>query len=257
MSTATPEPTLAPPLEDEQRAALPNGPYIAPRVNLLPPEIAERKSLRKLQALLAVGVLACGGVMGYLYTTADSGRASAQSSLDQAVAESTVLQNAKTKLLPVQITRSKVQSTRQSLVTAMSAEVLWSRSLDQLRQKLPDGIELQTVTVTPVAVAATGATGAAGSTSTPTTGSTPAATTPSTSSASGATPAGTIASVTIAGKATDHDTVAAFLEALNKIPGWDGSYLTQTTSQSGTPIDFTVTANVGSAALSHRYTDGS
>ena len=52
--------------------------YIAPRANLLPPEIAERAALRKLQALLAAAVVACGGIVGAVYVTTVSDRGPGQ-----------------------------------------------------------------------------------------------------------------------------------------------------------------------------------
>lgn len=259
MTTATPEPLLAPDLGTEPPPLLANSPYVAPQVNLLPPEVAERKRLRKLQAIFAAGVIACGAVIGGLYVLADNGRASAQASLDQAVTQGSVLQTAKTRLAPAQITRSQVQATKQALVTAMSAEVLWSRYLDQIRLRLPGGVRLSNLTITPTTVAGPG--GTTSSTPAPAPSTTPAAGS-STAGSSGNTVAalptsGTIASVSMAGVALDHDGVANLLDAMNSIPGWYGAYLTSTTAGGKGYLNFTVTANVNAQALSHRYTDGS
>lgn len=252
---------LAPEVDAPERPLLPSSPYTAPQVNLLPPEVGERKSLHRLQAALVAGVIACGAVVGGLYVLSDSGRASAQSKVDQAVSDGSVLQSAKTRLLPVQIARSQVQATKQSLVSAMSAEVLWSHYLDQVRLRLPDGVRLTSLTVTPSAVTApvASATGKAGTASSAAPAPTPV---PATGAAGAASPAalpttGTIASVTIAGKAVDHDAVASWLDALDKIPAWSGAYLTSTTADAKGLVTFTATSNIGSAALSHRYTDGS
>jgi Tfp pilus assembly protein PilN len=258
MTTATPEPLLAPELETE-RPLLTNSPYVAPQVNLLPPEVAERKALRKLQAALAAGVIACGAVVGGLYVVANNGKASAQTNLDQAVSEASTLQAAKSRLLPAQIARTQVQATKQALVTAMGAEVLWSRYLDQIRLRLPDGVRLTSLTVIP---ATPGTSGSTTGSATPAPAPTPA---PAAGSTSGSAPSaiaplptsGTIASVTIAGKAVDHDGVANWLDATAAIPGWTNVYLTNTTADSTGLVAFTMTANISSAALSHRFTAGS
>jgi Tfp pilus assembly protein PilN len=259
MTTATPEPLLAPELETE-RPLLTNSPYVAPQVNLLPPEVAARKALRKLQAALAAGVIACGAVVGGLYVMANNGKASAQANLDQAVSEASTLQAAKSRLLPAQIARTQVQATKQALVSAMSAEVLWSRYLDQIRLRLPAGVRLTSLTVTPTTPGASGSSTGTSTTPAPAPSPAPAAGSTAGSAASAIAPlptSGTIASVVIAGKAVDHDGVANWLDATAAIPGWTNVYLTNTTADSTGLVAFTMTANISSAALSHRFTAGS
>jgi Tfp pilus assembly protein PilN len=253
---------------EEAPAFLPNGHYVAPRVNLLPPEVAQRQALRRLQAGLLAGVLACGAAVGALYYVSDQGRTDAQAKLDQAVSQGQQLDSRKSTLLPVQIKRSQVQSTKAALQNATAAEVLWSKQLDDVRQHLSKGVRLSTLTITPAPVAAAGAPGAAapapakGSSTAAKSSSTPAATpaaaaAPSAAGAPAALPTtGTIATVTMAGVAVNPDAVADWLETMNQLPGWSGAYA-QSVTQQGDGYTFSATASVSAAALSHRSDDGS
>jgi Tfp pilus assembly protein PilN len=240
--------------ESEIHPILPSGQYVAPHVNLLPPEVAERHALRKLQAGLLAGVLVCGAAVGALYYVSDQGRADAKAKLDQAVAAGQQLDARKSTLLPVQIKRSQVQSTKAALQNAMAAEVLWSTQLDDLRQHLSDGVRLSSLTIAPAAAAAATA-GAAAPAKTA-----PAPTTAGAAGASGATAAlpttGTIATVTMAGVAKNPDAVADWLETMNKLPGWSGAYA-QNVTQQEEGYTFNATASISAAALSHRSDDGS
>ena len=124
--------------------------YVAPRANLLPPEIAERAALRKMQALLAAAVIACGGIVGAGLLHDRPRPGARQAALAQAQAEQQSLNAQKAALAPAQAAHQQVLAAKQSLVAAMSAEVLWSNQLDTLRRRLPDGVRLSTLTVTPI-----------------------------------------------------------------------------------------------------------
>jgi hypothetical protein len=65
--------------------------YVAPRANLLPPEIAERAALRRMQVMLAAAVIACGGIVGAVYVHSASGKAPAKAALAQAQSEQQTL----------------------------------------------------------------------------------------------------------------------------------------------------------------------
>jgi Tfp pilus assembly protein PilN len=229
--------------------------YIAPRANLLPPEIAQRAALRRTQAVLAAAVLACGGIVGAMYVTADNGRAPARAALAEAQTEQSSLAAQQGVLAPSQVAHQKVLSARQSLVDAMGSEVLWSAQLDALRSQLPAGVRLSSLAITP-AVATAGSTptavqlpaAPAGSSAASTTGG--AATTATASSA--------IAAVTMTGVAVDLDAVAGWLDQLAGLPGWSDIYLSSTSASAGArTVTYSITASVTDKALSHRYTNGS
>ena len=230
--------------------------YVAPRANLLPPEIAERAALRKMQALLAAAVIACGGIVGAVYVTSASGRAPAKAALAQAQSEQQTLSAQKAALAPAQAAHQQVLAAKQSLVAAMSAEVLWSNQLDTLRRRLTDGVRLSTLTVAPLdPTSGTAASSAVQLPAGPAGTSTAATSTTAGSAASNS----YIASVTMSGTALDNDAVANWLDTLAAMPGWGNVYLssTSTIAPPSTLVSYSITANITQAALSHRYTNGS
>ncbi len=232
--------------------------YVAPRANLLPPEIAQRAALRKMQVMLAAAVIACGGIVGAVYVNSASGRAPAKAALAQAQSEQQTLSAQKAALAPAQAAHQQVLAAKQSLVAAMGSEVLWSGQLDTLRRRLPDGVRLSTLTVTGVDPTTSGT----GSTSVQLPagpGGTSSSTTATGTGASGTSAATNyVASVAMSGVALDNDAVANWLDTLAVMPGWGNVYLTSTSTISGSSlVTYSITADITQAALSHRYTNGS
>jgi Tfp pilus assembly protein PilN len=222
----------------------------APRVNLLPPEIAAQRAVRKLAAALAGAVVLCGFAVGGGYAYAGLGESSAKADLATAQNVQAGLQRQQRALAPAQQAQTQIQAAQAALAAAMGNEVLWSRYLDDLRLKRPDGVRFSQVKLDPT-------TGTSG-TGTTTSGS--AGTTTTTSGSGTATPgaAGAIANLTVTGKARSQPDVAVLLDQLAQIKGFTGVYLTSTdggTTPGGT-ITYTVTAGVTQEALSHRYAVG-
>ncbi|HEX4018354.1 MAG TPA: PilN domain-containing protein [Frankiaceae bacterium] len=236
--------------------------YVAPRANLLPPEIAERAALRRMQALLAAAVIACGGIVGAVYVTSAHGRAPAKAALAQAQTEQQSLSAQKAALAPAQVAHQQVLAAKQSLEAAMGSEVLWSGQLDTLRRRLPAGVRLSTLAIAGIDPTTTGSSGSTAvqlPASPAGTGTSSSSTASSTGAAAGS---NYIANVTMSGVALDNDAVANWLETLANMPGWGNVYLTNTTASStasagSSLVSYSITANITQAALSHRYTNGS
>lgn len=247
----------------------PREPVRLPHVNLLPPEIIERRALTKLGRGLSVVVLAAALLAGFLWYEAGSGRDAAQTRVDAAQAAGTKLQAEQTRLAPAQQALAAAQQSQQTLKAAMANEVLWSRYLEEVKLKLPKSARLSNM------VLGSASTGAASGTSTPAAGagtpaagtSTPAAGATGTSTGTGATgTSGTAAgpavinSATFTGTAKDQYAVADWLQNLTLVPGFTNPYLTSTTASSATGtasalVTFTVTVDITADALSHRYDD--
>jgi Tfp pilus assembly protein PilN len=228
------------PVEESPLGDLESLVYTAPKVNLLPPEIGERRRLRKLQACLALAVVAAGAVVGLLYFQASSGEADAQARLDAAQSVQAGLQVQTAKLQYVQAEQARIDAARSSLKAAMGSEVLWSKVLDDLRLRLPDGVNMSSLATT--AVAATTAV--------------PGVAAPAAAAATAtAVPSNVIATVVLSGSAVSLDAVADELDQLANVPGFSNVYLTTTTStgESTKFVAYTATADVTTAALSHRY----
>ena len=104
----------------------PREPVRLPRVNLLPPEIIEKRAVARLgQRLAGVVLIAAliGAAVGY---EAGAGHDSAQQRLDAAQTQGSRLQAERARLAPAQQALTAAQQAQQTLKAAMAQEVLWS-----------------------------------------------------------------------------------------------------------------------------------
>jgi Tfp pilus assembly protein PilN len=214
-----------------------------PRVNLLPPEIAEKAKLRKVQVGLGSGVAAAVGVVALLFVSASHGVSSAQTSLDQAQAQATSLQTDMSKYNNVTAVYSAAAAAQAQLTNAMGQEVRYSQLLHDLSLSVPSTVWLKTLsyTQTPLVSTATG---------------TPAGTATTAGAAAGATSTAPIGTVSFAGVGFDHDDLALWLESLASLKAYTGVYFSNSTEALiGTRkvVNFISTANLTPAALSGRY----
>ena len=203
-----------------------------PRVNLLPPEIAERRRFRRVQAGMAGAVLAAAGVVGALTVLASGQVTDAQAELDSATAQQAVLQGKVNKLNGVRDVYVRVGAAEGLLTQAMGREVLWSHYLNDLSLTIPGN-----VWVTDLAFVANPGTSA------PATG--PMAV------------PNAIGTVTVSGVAFEYDDVATWLETLGKQKGYVNPYFsTATEAKIGDRrvINFASSATITDAAMSKRYT---
>ncbi|GAC1323695.1 MAG: hypothetical protein NVSMB13_04000 [Mycobacteriales bacterium] len=207
-------------------------PVVLPRVNLLPPEIAERVRLRKVQGgMLGAVVIAAGAVVA-LYIGASHNADAAQKQLAVQQAEQTKLQAQVDKLSNVSAVYAQVASREAMLRTALSNEVLWSHYLNDLSLSMPNNVWLTSVAITQ-----------------PTGAAPPAASTVLGDPG--------IAKVTFAGVGLVHDDVANWLESLAKEKGYSSPYFSNSTEGLiGTrkTVTFSSNVTVTKDALSGRYT---
>jgi Tfp pilus assembly protein PilN len=200
-----------------------------PQVNLLPPEIAERRKLRRLQyalgGLVALSVVAVGGV----YEMGHSSVATAQQQLTQAQDQTVLLQSQLAKLSNVDAVNKQLDATKALYVAAMSPEVQWSHYLNDLSLTIPDNVWL-----TSIAANETNA--------------------PASTAAGSVLPTG-LGTVTFSGVAFTHDDVATWLETLAKEPGYLDPYFSnssETLLGPRTIVKFTSSVILGQQALSGR-----
>jgi Tfp pilus assembly protein PilN len=201
-----------------------------PRVNLLPPEIAEASRLRTVQLSMGAAVVAAFVVVGGLWVVADLQAQSEQEKLDTAQANQATVSKQVNALAPVAAVYAEVDQRRQLLETALGGDVEWSQYLTDLSLTIPDNVWLTSMTVAPQTTA-TGTSGTAGETA-------------------------QIASVTFNGTAMQHDDVALWLESLAKQEGYRSAYFNSSTEKEiGTTkvVDFSSTVVVTRDALSGRY----
>jgi Tfp pilus assembly protein PilN len=210
-----------------------------PRVNLLPPEIAQKRALRRLQlALGAVGVGAVA-VVGLLYTSASHSVSSAESELTAAKAQTTRAQAEVAKYRSVSAIYAAADAAQAQLGQAMGDEVRFSQLLNDLSLSIPSN-----VWITNLAYARTAPVATAGAAGTATATGTTATAVP---------PVGTLS---VSGTAFTHDDVALWLDALAGLKTYADPYFsnaTETLIGQRKIVNFTSTATLTDKALSHRY----
>lgn len=209
---------------------------VAPRVNLLPPEIAEKAALRRSQVAMVATGLAAVAVVGVMYVQATAKVSAAENDKAKAVAAQTKLRADLRALDNVKDVYARVDAANKTLATAMAFEVRWSGYLHDLRLTIPENVWLNEIQAE-MDVAKTGKSASAGSDTVLDTG---------------------LGTVTFKGSAFSHDDVAAWLESLAKQKGFSDPYFTKAEDRMATRvvIDYESTTYLNEKALSNRYAKG-
>lgn len=202
-----------------------------PSVNLLPPEIAEARRLRRVQGGMGVAVLVAVAAVGGLYYQAHRGVTTAQQTLTAAQAQQTHLHAQVASFHEVTAVEAEVTARKQLLAQAMGQEIQWSNYLNDLSLKIPQNVWLTSLTATE------GTNGAA-----------PASATGGVSS---------IGSVSFSGVTFTHNDVATWLESLATEKGYANPYFsssTEGTTDGKKTVTFSSSVTLTPQALSGRYT---
>jgi Tfp pilus assembly protein PilN len=201
---------------------------VLPRINLIPTEIADRRSLRHLQAGLGGAGLAAVGIVVLLLVMAMGSVSSARTDLTNAQTENTAVHAKVAGLQNVAATFALVDQAHGALRDAGGREVLWSTYLTDLSLRVPDSVWLTGVKVTAIPAPVAGSAAAAA-----------------------------IGQISFEGVALSHDDVAKWLDSIAKERGWSDPYFTRSELKligGRATYSFTSTVNVTEAALSGRYT---
>jgi Tfp pilus assembly protein PilN len=199
-----------------------------PRVNLLPPEIGDRRRFRRIQYGLCGGVALSVGAVALLYVAAVGSVGDATTELEAATAQNVGLQTAAAEYADVTAVYSRAAAAQAMLTEAMGEEVRYSEFLSDLSLTVPENVWLKSLTF-----AQAPATAVVGSTE----------------------PG--VGTVTVAGVGFSHDDVAVWLESLAGQEGYTNPYFSSSTEAligERTVVDFTSTATLTPAALSGQYT---
>lgn len=181
------------------------------RVNLLPPEVEERRRLRRVQMWLAVAGVLVLAIVGLLYWQASASASAAADELSAAQAEQARLNRQAAQYAEVPAVLAEVDAARAQLATVKSDEVHWSTYLTDLSLRVPANIWLTQMQVSQAYSGGTGApTGA--------TSNDPLA------------PTDTIGTITYTGYALTHRDVATWLDSLSRLADGIYPYVTQSTA---------------------------
>ena len=201
---------------------------VLPRVNLLPPEIAESARFRRITYGLGGGLLGALGVVALLYVGALAAVNEANSDLETATASGAALQVETAKYADVEAVYARAAAAQAMLTSAMGEEVRYSQFMNDLSLTVPANVWVKNVTFAQAPAPA----------------------------ALGSTVPG-IGTVTFTGVGFKHDDVAVWLESLAKQKGYVNPYFTASTKSfigNRSVVDFTSTVTMTADALSGRYT---
>jgi len=211
---------------------------VLPRVNLLPPEIAQRARFdRQRYALVGALALTVVGMVGaYVVASQSAGRAEAD--LGTVRADGLAITQETAQYADIPRVEAQTRAAESQLQIAMGQEVRWSYFLNDVSVLMPSNVWLTNLTMTQPLAAAPGV----------------AAVPLDPAVGRYATPG--IAALTYAGTARTYADVATWLESQELIAHSDAPYLTTSADAKIGAVDvvgFTTTATVDSSALSGRY----
>ena len=214
--------------QEQTTAPVGTGHPVLPRVNLLPPEIAQAARFRRIQLGIGGGVLAALGTVTLLYVLAVGSVNDATTELEAATATGTQLQAQNAEYAEVTAVYAAAAAAEAMLTQAMGEEVRYSRFLNDLSLTVPEKVCLKNVTFSQVA----------------------------TPPALGSTEPG-LGTVSFTGVGYSHDDVAVWLESLAKQKGYKDPYFSSSTEvlmAKRKAVDFTSSVALTSDALSKKYT---
>ena len=206
-----------------------------PRVNLLPPEIFEKRQLQRAQAALGLVVLVAVVGVGLVYVNGGSAVTDAKARLQTAETTGAQLQTKVNGLNYVTAEAAQAQAAQGMLTQATGSAIPFSTYLSDLQLLTPKNVWFTAVTLT----------------NTVTPGSLVA----------GATPPDTVGTITFSGQGLAHNDVATWLDSAAKEGGFADPYFTSSTealvpgtgAAAGTAaktwVTFSSSVNLTSAAL--------
>ena len=214
----------------QQQTAQPvgTGHVTLPKVNLLPPEIAEGARFRRIQLALGGGVLAAVGVVAMLYVAASGSLNDANAELSAQTATGAQLQAENAKYADVTAVYAQAAAAEAMLTQAMGEEIRYSQFLNDLSLSVPENVWVKNVTFAQTVVPP----------------------------ALGSTEPG-IGTVTFTGVGFKHDDVAVWLESLAKQKGYANPYFSSSSEAligTRTTVEFESSVTLTPDALSKRYT---
>ena len=208
--------------------------YPLVRVDLMPPEVLADRRFRKARGgmvLAVVGTVALTGGVFWL-AASDADRAAQELALEQA--RTTELNAEAAQYAAVPAILAQVDRAETALDTAMATDIEWYRYVSQMGTVTPDGVWFKTLTLTSTAPAGIAQVG-----------SDPLA------------PVDSVGDVSTVGRALTYEDVAAWMDNLESITGYDHVLFTsadlETDATSEPFVEFLVSAEVLPDAYSDRY----
>lgn len=206
--------------------------WALPQVNLLPPEIRSRRTLRRVQARLALGLVLVLLVAGLGTVAVMFDEQNAQEELAAQEAEVDKLTAEQATYAEVPLTKSQIARAEAARAYGMSTEVLWVDFLRAIQAVVPPGVTVETLTInapSPVVPAATVMDPLAGA---------------------------SIGSITFVGRSATLPDVAAWLDGLNTVPGFSNAAFSSAEvadADGAVTYELTSTVQIDETIFAHRF----
>ena len=204
----------------------------SPQINLLPPEVKAGRRLKEIKGWLGLGVLGAVVVVGIGYFVATLEVSSAQDDLAKENDRTGTLISEKAKYAPVTPVLAELNRAQSAQAYGGALEVLWEPYLDAVTAVMPADATLETLVVASAS---------------------PVDTAPNVDTSD--TP--DVATVTFSGVINTLPDTAAWIDALNGVPGFsDATLTTAQRAQDGNDdptYEVTSSVNVDWTALSGRF----
>jgi Tfp pilus assembly protein PilN len=222
--------------QDSPPAATEGPPRVVPIIaNLMPPEVLAARRGRRARWLVLSALSVLLVVVGGWYVVTVRETAEARVELARAEDETQALTEQQRQYADVVKAQQDSQVIKAKLAALLAGDLRWSTVLSSLRAAAPEGVELTAVSASLAEPAQAGGAPAAGDQL------------PSTSKAK------TVGKIDITGTAPSKPQVAAYVDALAKVPNLADPYLTAVTSDEST-LQFTLRVGITDTALGGRYT---
>jgi Tfp pilus assembly protein PilN len=203
--------------------------------NLLPVEIVESRRGRKVRRVVLAALLVFTALLLAWYGLATHQTSVARDSLTSTEDAARVLLHKQQDFAEVVSTQAESQSIRTQLSVLLADDLRWSRLLSAVQRAEPPGVQLTGIS-TALTIQSNGPGGAAST----------KAQLPSTTSEK------SVGTITLTGVGTGKAAVAAYVDALAKVPHLANPMLGGATLQDGA-VHFTVQVDVTASALGGRY----
>jgi Tfp pilus assembly protein PilN len=226
--SATLEPELAAVFAPTSVGAFPR-----PQVNLLPPEVRSRRTLGRVKVRLGLAIVGVVVLLSGAYVFSTFEKASAADNLAEKQTEVQRLVTEQAKYAEVPRVKGQIAAVEQARLLGTSTEVLWPTYLRAIQAVAPEGWTLDSLTTL-----------------------TPTPLTPA-SPATNPLAAPNVGTLTFTGRAATLPDVAAWLDALDQVPGFSDPYVSSaaiTTNEGAAPYYATsATVQVDSTVFAQRF----
>jgi Tfp pilus assembly protein PilN len=197
--------------------------------NLLPMEIVESRRSRKVRRLVLSALAGFVAVLAGWYVTASYQTSVAQDNVSNAENEAQALVRQQRTFADLVNTQAQEKAISAQLSELFATDLQWSQLLAQVQAAAPAGVKISSVS---------GLVGEAGKA--PSATSVPVA------------PGSPVGTITVSGAGPSKGAVAAYLDALGRVPGLADPLLQSATEQDN-KVQFTARVAITRAALGGRY----